>query len=94
MAIDHKPKTTPNLKRLRNIRANAQVSLLTDEYDEDWTHLWWVRVDGKAQVIEQEPTRSLLAAHLIKKYEQYQKTPPEGPVIQVEIEKVQSWTYR
>lgn len=95
MAIDHKPKTTTNLKRLRNITANPRVSLLADEYnDTDWTHLWWVRVDGTATVVEEEPTRSQLATHLTAKYEQYRQTPPAGPVIQVRIETVRSWTYR
>jgi PPOX class probable F420-dependent enzyme len=94
MAIDHKPKTTTNLKRLRNIAANPRVSLLADEYnDADWTRLWWVRVDGTAHVVEKEPTRTQLAARLIEKYEQYRQTPPTGPVIQVRIEAVQSWTY-
>ncbi|GAA3437308.1 hypothetical protein GCM10018954_069220 [Kutzneria kofuensis] len=43
IAVDHKPKTTTNLRRLRNIRENGQVSLLVDHYDEDWRQLWWVR---------------------------------------------------
>jgi PPOX class probable F420-dependent enzyme len=65
-AVDHKPKTTRNLKRLRNIEANPQVSLLADEYDEDWTQLWWVRADGTATILRDpatftEPTRLLAA---------------------------------
>jgi PPOX class probable F420-dependent enzyme len=49
-AIDAKPKRTQQLRRLRNIEANPQVSLLVDEYDEDWERLWWVRADGQAHV--------------------------------------------
>ena len=53
-AVDHKPKTTANLRRLRNIRENPRVALLADYYAEDWVALWWVRVDGRASIIEDE----------------------------------------
>ena len=35
-AVDHKPKTTTALRRVSNVRANPSVSLLVDQYDEDW----------------------------------------------------------
>ncbi len=89
IAVDHKPKTTRNLKRLRNIQASPLVSLLADEYTEDWTQLWWVRADGTATVLrdpaeETDPLRWLTA-----KYPQYQGRTPAGPVIRVRIT---SWT--
>lgn len=92
--VDHKPKTTTDLKRLRNIRATGRVSLLADEYDDgDWTRLWWARVDGTAEVVETEPERSELAARIGARYVQYQSHPPAGPVIRVSIDKVTGWTY-
>lgn len=95
IAVDHKPKTTTNLQRLRNIKATGRVSLLADEYDDnDWSRLWWVRVDGAAHVIEDEPDRSQLADRLRDRYEQYRETPPTGPVIRVTIEAVGGWAYR
>ena len=39
------------LRRLDNVRAHPAVSLLVDHYDDDWTQLWWVRVDGAAAVV-------------------------------------------
>src|SRR5258706_15176176 len=52
-AIDHKPKRTTQLRRLRNIRANPNVCLLADYYDaDDWTALWWARADGTARILE------------------------------------------
>ena len=45
-AVDHKPKTTRDLKRLRNIADNPHVAVLTDRYDDDWSRLWWVRAAG------------------------------------------------
>ncbi|MET9890913.1 TIGR03668 family PPOX class F420-dependent oxidoreductase [Streptomyces sp. NPDC006465] len=50
-AVDHKPKRSPLLRRLRNIAARPDVCLLVDAYDEDWERLWWVRADGAARVV-------------------------------------------
>jgi PPOX class probable F420-dependent enzyme len=94
-AVDHKPKSTTRLRRLRDVEETGRVSLLVDHYDDgDWTRLWWVRVDGTAQVVEDEPERSRLAAHLVDRYEQYRQRPPAGPVIRVAIEAVTGWAYR
>ncbi|GAB3872049.1 TIGR03668 family PPOX class F420-dependent oxidoreductase [Kibdelosporangium lantanae] len=87
IAVDHKPKSTMDLRRLRNIAANPNVSLLADEYDEDWTRLWWVRVDGTAAVTaEPEPA-------LVAKYPRYQQNPPAGPFIRVRVERVVGWAF-
>ena len=50
-AVDAKPKATPRLQRLANVRAHPWASLLVDHYEEDWDALWWVRVDGAAAVL-------------------------------------------
>lgn len=50
-AVDGKPKTTRALQRLSNVDATRWASLLVDEYSDDWSTLWWVRVDGTAQVL-------------------------------------------
>ena len=87
IAVDHKPKRTNDLQRLRNIEANPRVSLLADEYTEDWTRLWWVRADGTARVLRDgEPP-----AELVAKYPQYAKRPPAGPVIHVAITSWRGW---
>src|ERR1700709_181815 len=51
-AANHKPKRSRALQRLENIKANPSVTLLVDEYAEDWSKLWWVRADGIAQIAE------------------------------------------
>ena len=53
-AVDWKPKKSPNLRRLRNVRENPRVALLADHYADDWNQLWWVRVDGWASVVDDE----------------------------------------
>jgi len=52
-AVDQKPKrvTRERLARLRNIRAVPRVALLIDEYEEDWTQLWYILIRGKAKLI-------------------------------------------
>ena len=49
-AVDAKPKKTQRLRRLINIENNPPASLLVDHYTDDWTQLWWVRVDGIAAI--------------------------------------------
>jgi len=50
-AVDAKPKTTANLRRLRNIDADPRVTLLADHYEDDWDRLWWARADGHAVIL-------------------------------------------
>lgn len=91
IAIDHKPKTTTNLRRLRNIRENPSVALLADHYDEDWRQLWWVRVDGLARIVEAGQHREHPLDVLARKYPQYQSTRPAGPVIVISAERFTGW---
>jgi len=86
-AVDAKPKATARLARLDNVRATGRASLLVDHYDEDWSQLWWVRVDGPAEVIESDEAIDALAA----KYEQYRTARPTGPVIAIAPERWRSW---
>ena len=86
-AVDAKPKTTTELARLENVRATGRATLLVDHYEEDWSELWWVRIDGVAEVIRSEAAVDALVA----KYEQYRETRPAGPVIAIEPERWQSW---
>lgn len=92
IAIDNKPKTTVNLRRIRNIRENPKVTLLADHYAEDWDTLWWVRADGRATIVEdhrqQEHPLDVLAA----KYEQYRQSRPAGPVIVIDVARWTGWT--
>ncbi|MET9405168.1 TIGR03668 family PPOX class F420-dependent oxidoreductase [Streptomyces sp. NPDC002935] len=104
-AVDHKPKRSPLLRRLRNIAAHPAVCLLVDAYDEDWERLWWVRADGDARVIAPpgwldpgEPglgeiphvyARAIDA--LRDKYPQYRNRPPDGPVTVITVRRWLGW---
>ncbi len=91
-AVDHKPKKSTNLRRLRNIRENPRVALLADHYSEDWDELWWVRVDGWASVVEDERALQDPLDVLAERYEQYQLRRPAGPVIVIQVDRWKGWT--
>lgn len=91
-AVDHKPKTTTDLQRLQNIAANSSVSVLVDHYEEDWSGLWWVRVDGRATIVEAGPDRERAISSLRDKYPHYREDPPQGPAIVVTLERWSSWS--
>jgi PPOX class probable F420-dependent enzyme len=92
-AVDHKPKTTTELKRLDNVRANPEVSVLVDEYDDDdWSALWWVRLRGLAQVVDGGARYDTAIDALVAKYSQYRSVRPEGPAIVIELIRWQWWS--
>jgi PPOX class probable F420-dependent enzyme len=92
-AVDAKPKRDRRLKRLANIAANPAVSVLVDAYAEDWSQLWWVRVDGTASIVERgEPTFDAAVELLVAKYGQYAEQRPAGPVIAVSVEAIRGWS--
>jgi PPOX class probable F420-dependent enzyme len=86
-AVDAKPKVTSELARLENVRATGRASLLVDHYEDDWANLWWVRVDGVAEVVQSDRALDALAA----KYEQYRIERPAGPVIAIAPDRWRSW---
>ncbi|MCD2195580.1 TIGR03668 family PPOX class F420-dependent oxidoreductase [Actinomycetospora endophytica] len=92
VAIDGKPKRTRALRRLANITDNPAVCLLADEYDEDWSELWWVRVDGTAVVRDDDEALAEARSALGSRYPQHVADPPEGPVIEVSVERWSGWT--
>jgi len=89
-AVDAKPKSTLFLRRLQNLN-NRSASLLVDHYDEDWTTLWWVRMDGHGRVIQEGDAYERALDLLAGKYEQYQTNRPPGPVVAMDIERWRTW---
>ncbi|MCR3718133.1 MULTISPECIES: TIGR03668 family PPOX class F420-dependent oxidoreductase [Prauserella salsuginis group] len=91
-AIDDKPKSTLNLRRLRNITANPRVSLLVDHYEDDWRRLWWVRADGTATVHDDGTDRMPAIRALTARYPQYEDSPPRGPVVAIAVSAWSGWS--
>ncbi|MFD6070539.1 TIGR03668 family PPOX class F420-dependent oxidoreductase [Amycolatopsis lurida] len=90
-AVDHKPKSTTALRRLKNIAENPLVSFLTDHYDEDWAGLWWARADGVARVLTDPDEQALPARLLREKYPQYEAQPPPHAVVSTLVHAWSGW---
>jgi PPOX class probable F420-dependent enzyme len=90
-AVDAKPKSTRDLKRLRNVRVNPRVAVLADHYEDDWTRLWWVRADATAVVVADPAGLAGPVGLLRARYPQYRDDPPAGPVIAMTVDRWTGW---
>jgi PPOX class probable F420-dependent enzyme len=93
-AVDAKPKRTRNLRRLRNVAENPHVSLVVDDWHEDWGRLRWVILEGTGSVLERgsEFTRAIDA--LREKYPQYRAmnlSRESGAVIRIAPARILAW---
>jgi PPOX class probable F420-dependent enzyme len=94
VTIDEKPKrqTGTPLKRLRNIAENPAVAILADRYDEDWTRLGWIMLQGRADILCGGTEHARAQALLRARYSQLGEMNIEGlPIIAVRLERVVSW---
>ena len=89
--VDHKPKRSQRLRRIENARARPDVTILVDHYEEDWQRLWWVRLRGRARVLESGDEFAHALALLAEKYPQYRDQPPDGPVLAVDVTEIREW---
>ena len=93
-AVDRKPKRSTRLRRIENARARPEVTILVDHYDDDWRHLWWLRLRGRARVLDDGQERAHALALLREKYPQYEREPPDGRVLAVDLTEERSWSSR
>jgi len=92
--VDEKPKRSTRLARLRNIESEPRVSLLFDRYDDDWTKLGWVRVDGLAAVLPRGDQAAEALAALRVRYPQYGAMALESlPMIRIDPVSVSGWRW-
>jgi PPOX class probable F420-dependent enzyme len=95
-AVDAKPKRTRELRRLRNIAENPQACLVVDEWDEDWTRLRYVIVEGRADVLTEGAEFSRAVDRLVAKYPQYRALGlprDSGLVIRLAAARILPWKY-
>ena len=99
--IDNKPKTikSDQLKRVKNIQKNPNVSFLIDTYDDkDWNNLSYLIIQGKARIesmVNDIDTINKAHSMLSNKYLQYKnKIIGMGDkCIVIDIQKTISWKY-
>jgi PPOX class probable F420-dependent enzyme len=97
-AIDAKPKRVGarQLRRIRNIAENPRVSLTVDRYDEEWSRLCWVIVQGRADILTDGPVRAGAVDLLQAKYAQYRAMGLDretATVIRIAPEKALYWRW-
>ena len=91
-AVDKKPKRSTTLRRIENARARPDVTIIVDHYEDDWNRLWWIRLRGRARVLDDGEERERALTLLAEKYEQYRSQPPDGPVLAIDVTDVRRWT--
>jgi PPOX class probable F420-dependent enzyme len=92
--IDEKPKrkNAGALKRLSNLRANPKTALVVDHYDEDWSQLGWVMLQGEAEILEGGAEHGRAQARLRERYPQLRAMRIESlPVVAIRLRHVASW---
>ncbi len=93
--LDEKPKRVDEskLRRVRNIEARHEASLLIDQYDDDWSRLGYVLVHGHAGLLHPEdPLHAQALVLLRERYVQYRTMELERHlVIVITPDSVTSW---
>jgi PPOX class probable F420-dependent enzyme len=96
--LDDKPKSIDDkhgLARVRDIQRQPEVSLLVENWDEDWSKLGWLRVHGHATLLEPDEIAFAFpeaVERLRAKYPQYATHNLESsPAILLNIERAVSW---
>jgi PPOX class probable F420-dependent enzyme len=93
--LDEKPKRVAEsrLRRVRNIVARPEVALVIDRYDDDWSRLGYVLVQGKAVLLAPPETLHAHALALLReRYSQYRAMALEKySVIAISPEHISSW---
>jgi PPOX class probable F420-dependent enzyme len=90
-AVDAKPKRSRRLRRIENARERPDVTVLIDHYEEDWSKLWWARLRGRARVYDSGNEFDRGLSLLADKYQPYRASPPQGPVLAVEVTEWRTW---
>lgn len=92
--VDEKPKRGPRVARIRNIENDPRVALLIDRYDDDWSQLAWVRIDGIARVFARGDFAPAALEALRTRYPQYREMALERlPLISISPERCVSWRW-
>ena len=93
--VDGKRKSVRPLARLANVTAHRRASLLLDHYADDWQALWWLRLDGPAEVVSGDAVPlAAVARRLAGKYPQYRDVAPFSgtpTLLRLRWERVSAW---
>src|SRR5205085_11077813 len=80
-AVDRKPKRSQTLRRIENARIRPDVTVLVDHYEDDWDRLWWIRLRGRARVLDAGDEMARALAVLAGQYGRFRVAPLSGRVL-------------
>ncbi|GCF10682.1 TIGR03668 family PPOX class F420-dependent oxidoreductase [Dictyobacter arantiisoli] len=93
--LDEKPKrvAVTQLRRVHNIEARHEASLLIDQYSDDWSQLGYVQIYGHAELLYPAAPLHEHALPLLRaRYQQYQSMALETlPIILITPLRIRSW---
>ena len=93
--LDEKPKTVGDprdLARVRDIAERPGITLLVDRWSEDWTELAWLRLSGRAELVEPAGIPTAIVAELRDRYPQYVGHDLEArPMLRIVVERAVRW---
>ncbi len=92
--LDQKPKRAhiTRLRRVKNIQENPRVSLVVDHYEDDWSRLGYILVNGTAELLFEGGERDGAVLLLRQKYSQYREMNLDAsPVIKITPQRVVTW---
>jgi PPOX class probable F420-dependent enzyme len=96
--LDEKPKAVRDVRhlaRVRDIMARPDVSLLVDRWSEDWSELAWLRIGGRATLVEPDAVPPGVIAALRAKHPQYRDHDLEHrPALRIEVATTAGWSAR
>jgi PPOX class probable F420-dependent enzyme len=98
--LDEKPKRVSDPRRLGRVAdllVLPQAGLLVERWDEDWSRLAWVRLEGRAELLEPQPherdEHAAAVAGLRAKYPQYESQAiQDRPIIRIVADRVTTWS--
>ena len=73
-------------KKVKNLKRNKKISIVFDEYSDNWAKLKGISVQGEAEIIKKGEEFDLARKMLYEKFPQYKKMPiREGESVIVKI---------
>ena len=93
--LDEKPKTVGDprdLARVRDIAERPGITLIVDRWSEDWTELAWLRLFGRAALVEPADVPAGTVEALRDRYPQYVGHDLEArPMLRIVVERAVRW---
>jgi PPOX class probable F420-dependent enzyme len=90
--VDAKPKRSRALTRLANLEADPRAVILVHGWDEDWSQLWWVRLDGRGRLLDDPSEMEYPRRLLLARYAQYTDPSELHPIIAVHVDSWTAWS--